>query len=153
VLARQVGVHQHSRQRYALRARIDVLALPFLGRAAAGELQQGLAVKLFLGGKVPIKATARQACFGHDRVDGDIGEPLPVEQLPCALQDSRAGFLLVLRLIRHRRSFFPRSSMCRKKMFLNIFCGWRHSIGKGALFLRQPRQVARECDRGTKGSP
>ena len=130
-----------------------MLALPFLGRAAAGELQQGLAVELFLGGKVPIKATARQACFGHDRVDGDLGETLSVEQLPRAVQDSLAGFSPVLGFIRHKALLRHLKQRMPQKMFLNIFCGWRHSIGTGALFCGSHGKLHESATVARKGSP
>jgi hypothetical protein len=66
-------------------------------------VSDGFSVELLLIFEMPIETTSRQTGVLHDLIDGDLSEPLPVEQPSSALDDLPTRLEFVLRSIAHIR--------------------------------------------------
>ena len=84
-----------------------------LAFATGKNLLHHFRVKLFFRVEMVVEAAAGKPCLGHDLVDRDAVEAVPVEEPPRALHDAPARPFLVLGCVRHRL-LLPR---CRLTQF------------------------------------
>ncbi len=78
-----------------------MLPLPRFLVVAPDKFEDRNAVEVLLGGEVLVEPTVGKAGIAHDLADRNRFKAVPVEQAAGALDDTRAGFLLVLGSVGH----------------------------------------------------